>query len=77
MARRRELLAQRIFMSGQTVPQDGVYGNLWGGWLPLLQGDRFPQHPGMDDTKWTYQGTLTAGLPQWKRADGKRWASDR
>lgn len=77
MAMRPGLLEKRIFKSGQVVPLDGIYGNLWGGWLPLIQGDVFPPHPAMGESKWTYRGALGSGLPEWKRADGKRRATER
>ncbi|QHW30978.1 hypothetical protein GZH47_09020 [Paenibacillus rhizovicinus] len=76
MGLKPELLSKRIFRSGQVVPLDGLYGNMWGGSLPLLQGDLFPRHPVMGDAKWTYQGTLGMGLPQMKRSDDKRRAME-
>lgn len=55
--------AKRYYKSGEFVPFDGMYGDVWGGWLPLIQGDRFPAHPDMGVSKWLYQGPLETGLP--------------
>ena len=54
---------KRRFSGGQPVPYDGVFADLWGGCLPLLQGDRFPSDPDMGGSKWTYAGPLSAELP--------------
>jgi hypothetical protein len=53
----------RRFASGQFVPFDGMYSDVWGGLLPLLQGELFPSHREMGDSKWSYTGPLSSGLP--------------
>lgn len=58
---------ERVYRSGQPVPVDGMYGDVWGSLLPLLQGDTFPLHPAMGESKWTFRGALDTGFPAWKR----------
>ncbi|NBD23765.1 hypothetical protein [Paenibacillus glycinis] len=78
MALRPELLTKRIFRSGQLVPLDGMYGDLWGSFLPLLQGETFPSHREMGESKWTYKGSLGMGLPEErKRASFIRQVKER
>ena len=55
---------RRRFASGQFVPFDGMFTDIWGGGLPLLQGELFPLHPDMGESKWTYAGPLSHGLQQ-------------
>ncbi|WP_219835662.1 hypothetical protein [Paenibacillus sp. R14(2021)] len=76
MAFKSGMLSKRIFRSGQLVLVEGMYGDLWGDWLPLMQGDTFPQHPEMGDTKWTYSGPLGTRLPlpRWSGSErGRGW----
>ncbi|BBH21890.1 hypothetical protein Back11_32350 [Paenibacillus baekrokdamisoli] len=53
---------RRRFLSGQFVPFDGMFKDIWGGCLPLLQGEFFPVHPDMGQSRWTYEGPLLFGL---------------
>lgn len=68
---RQGLLSKRMFRTGQAVPLEGLYEDLWGCCLPLLRDVSFPPHPTMGDSKWSYKGPLGMGLPHWKRAAGK------
>ncbi|AZN39903.1 hypothetical protein [Paenibacillus albus] len=63
---------KRYYKSGEFVPFDGMYGDVWGSWLPLIQGDRFPAHPEMGLSKWLYHGTLATGLPSPRQSSLKR-----
>ncbi|WP_308638335.1 hypothetical protein [Paenibacillus silvisoli] len=60
--------AKRYYKSGQFVPLDGLYGDMWGGWLPFMKGDQFPSHPTMGASKWSYEGPLATGLPELRKA---------
>ena len=51
---------RRRFASGQFVPFDGMFTDIWGGGLPLLQGELFPLHTDMGESKWTYAGPRIA-----------------
>ncbi|SFJ48116.1 hypothetical protein SAMN02799624_04653 [Paenibacillus sp. UNC496MF] len=67
---RTEWLAKRMFRSGQQVPLDGEYGDLWGTRLALFKGDLFPFHPQMGDSRWSYRGPFGMGMPAWKGPGG-------
>ncbi|MBD2867922.1 hypothetical protein [Paenibacillus arenilitoris] len=56
MKERGRQTGKRRFRSGQWVEFDGLYSDDWGGDLMLLQGESFPVHPVMGDTRWTYAG---------------------
>lgn len=68
----QESRAKWTFISGQEVAYDGLYTNVWGSKLPLMQGDRFPMHPQMGACRWTYSGPLTSGLPKDGRSVKRR-----
>ncbi|WP_127533772.1 hypothetical protein [Paenibacillus kobensis] len=46
------------YRTGARVRYDGLYTDGWGGELLLLSGDRFPCHPEMGPTTWTYASVL-------------------
>ncbi|SEP11352.1 hypothetical protein [Paenibacillus sp. OV219] len=67
-----ENASKRYYKSGEFVPFDGIYGDVWGGWLPLIQGDLFPAHPEMGISKWLYHGSLATGLPEQRKGSHAR-----
>ncbi|MFD1956435.1 hypothetical protein ACFSL6_20185 [Paenibacillus thailandensis] len=52
----KRISGKRKYRLGEDVPQDGLYSDDWGSELVLISGERFPAHPYMGDTRWTYIG---------------------
>ncbi|MFC5651892.1 hypothetical protein ACFPYJ_22770 [Paenibacillus solisilvae] len=56
---RESVGGRRRFASGQFVPFDGIFNDIWGGGLPLLKGELFPLNPDMGESRWTYAGPIS------------------